>query len=169
MKQKTTILVVILALAGICFFIAAKKETDNLLKRFKETERSIASIKDTADIKQRVENAQRIFPAAMLRSQIILLIDSLKDEYETLPEKAKAAEISKNKYPGINRLLSLIQGHNKLKWDAADSALPDTIPYWLETEKFNRQKWVQSNFDEPVKFEVITYLNYLRNKTLLSE
>lgn len=167
MKQKTTILIVILALAGVFFFIAAKKETDKLLRRFKETDSEL--LKDTAAIKQRVENAQRVFPAAMLRSQIILLIDSLKDEYETLPEKAKAVEISKNKYPGINRLLSLIQEHNKLKWDAADSALPDTIPYWLETEKFNRQKWIQSNFDEPVKFEVITYLNYLRNKTLSYE
>lgn len=172
MKQSPVILIAILAIAGAAFYlwtaVAAKKESDTILKKFKEVENRLASIKDTAAIKQRMENAQRIFPAAILKSQIILLIDSLKDDYALLPEHANAIDISKKKYAVIKRLLHMMQQLNHLKWDAKDSSMPDTISYWPETGKFNEQRWIKVYFDDVQKSEVITFLNYLRLQTLSS-
>jgi hypothetical protein len=161
------IILLISIIAGFYLWTAreAKKKSDDLLSRFEKVERSLSYASDSTPNSMGVGAVQQIYPISSLKSQIILLIDSLKENFEIISDSSKTTQISKRLHSDFKRLIQSIRELNKLKWDMVDSKIPDTINYWARSDEFSEKKWI-TTFDKTTKEGIVTYLNHLRNETL---
>ena len=170
MKKHSVILIVILIAVVATFYlwsaIIARKKSDDLMSKFKEIDRSLTFSSDSAHSQEGIGAVEKLYPISLMQSEIILLIDSLKENYERIPNSSRQIETSKRLQPDIVRLLQNIQQFNKLKWDMADSRIPDTINYRPGLDRFSEQKWFSTYFKNTPKEASITYLNYLRKQVL---
>ena len=160
------IIVILIALVAAFYLwsaISAKKKSDGLMSRFKEIDSSLIYSRDSTH--NRKGAVEKLYPISLMKSQIILLIDSLKENYEKIPESSKPIEISKQLQFDIVRLLQNVQQFNKFV-GYVDSRIPDTIKYWHGVGKFSELKWFSTYFKSAPKEASITYLNNLRNQVL---
>ncbi|MEO6720069.1 MAG: hypothetical protein ABIN67_06870 [Ferruginibacter sp.] len=169
MKRNFIVLIFILVAFTTAFFLwtarSAKKKSDDLMSKFKEIDRGIGTSKDSAHNSKGIVAVEEFYPISVLKSETILLIDSLKENYENIVEPSKSIAISKYLRPDFKRLLNNIQQINKLKWDLVDSKTPDTVAYWTRSDKFSEKKWLIT-FESSSKEEIFIYLNYLRSEIL---
>jgi hypothetical protein len=167
--KKSLIIITALAIA-VCtaYFIRtailSKQKSNDLLSKFKEVNSTLTSSSDSAVTKNGA--LQKVDIHYLMKSQMILLIDSLKENYKTSSEELKQAKSMAKLRLDLKRLLSYIHNYNQMKMSEVDSQMPDTIIYNSGLVKISGQKR-QSGFFEGVPKEVsITYLNYLRNQVL---
>jgi hypothetical protein len=159
--------IALLAIFVIYFWTAmsARKKSNEILAKFNEVNNEIKSANDSITPQQRISAAQKNLPVGMMNSQIILLIDSLREQYENsdiFREKKLAPQLERD----IRRLLRYIREVNEFKWMAVDSRIPDTIKYWPNASPFNENEWLSSFFRGQPKEVTITYLNYLKNEAI---
>ena len=168
MKKYSVILIVnLIAFIAIIYLwsaILAKKKSDDLRSKFKEIDSSLIFHSDSTHTQKGIGAVEKLYPISLMKSEIILLIDSLKENYERIPESSRQIETSKQLHLDIVRLLQNILQFNKLKWDMVDSRMPDTIKYCPGLDRFSEQKWFSTYFNNISKEASITYLNYLKNQ-----
>lgn len=167
MKKSSIIFIIILGSIVIGFNLwtamLARKKSNELLTRFKEVDSSLQASTDSAKKSTATDTSIQFYPIYLLKSQSILLIDSLKEKLENIPESSHPNEISTQTKIGFKRLLNNIQQINKWKWTMVDSKIPDTLRYWGRADKFSGEKWL-SLFDSSTKDETMIYLRHLRNE-----
>ena len=146
--------------------IIARKKSDEILSKFNEINNQIKSTNDSITQENGIGAFDTPFQIAYMNTEIILLIDSLKQHYEDMPATPELITPSKQLESDIKRLLKYIQQVNKFKWDMVDSQSPDTIKYWEPDEAFNQEKWFSYFFNKQPKEPSITYLNYLKNEAI---
>jgi len=110
-----------------------------------------------------VDAVEKTYPAGLLKSAIILYIDSLK---ENLESSSYSIGNSKRLEGDFKILLSDIQRFNKLRWEMVDSKIPDTITYWPGSDKFSEEQWIKTYVRDEPNVAINTYLSYLRNQLL---
>ena len=168
MKYPAIILWILCILAGITVYFlsarVARKKSDEIVSKFREVDSSLQLITDSSNLQKGIESIQGTYMFSSLRSKMILLIDSLKEDYAMMPETIEPIHITKPMRATIGRLLNDIQEFNKMKWDMVDSAIPDTIQYGMDPNSFGLKEKFANNFDNVPKVVSITYLNYLRNQ-----
>jgi len=169
MQRRTLIIIITAVLLLFGFYILsaviARKKQQELLAKFNEVNKELNVRRDSFGNEPKIADAQKNFPVEIMNRQIILLIDSLKAQYEA-PDKSQQIAGGLKLREDIKRLLHYIQQVNKFKWDAVDSTTPDTIQYWLDATTFNEEKWLSTFFLNEPKELAITYLNYLRNQAI---
>jgi hypothetical protein len=162
--NKYLMLIIILTAAGFYIWSAreARKKSDDIMARFKEVDSSLNNIESPGK-KKGMEAIQENYLDATAKSELILLIDSIKDSFDNLPDSAiiPSVPVSTTK-----RLLNGIQQLNRSRWNMMDSATPDTIVYSTGADKFSEAKWNAFYFHQQPKTVVLTYCNYLRNQLL---
>jgi len=160
---------IILATVAAAFYFWTARETknksDSLLSRFKEVDSSLSVSTDSINNSNGVGSVQQVYLISQLKSQIILLIDSLKESYQKIEETSSSTTISKTLKSDTIRLLKNIQEFNKTKWNIVDSQIPDTIKYWARSDKFSEEKW-HFTFESSQQQEILIYLNYLRDRII---
>jgi hypothetical protein len=160
----TTLVVVIVSSFYIWTALLARKKSDDIMSKFKETEESFrkseASGQDTHD---GIGAVDKIYPAALLKSEIIQLIDSLK---ENLDSSSRPIHNSKQLEGNFKILLRNIQTFNRLRWRMADSKIPDTITYWPSSDKFSEEDWIKTFVRGQPVVAIQTYLTYVKNQLL---
>ena len=167
MKRLPLILVIIFATIIVAFYfwsaMVARKKQQDLLSKFNEVNKELNARMDSMNAKQRIADAQKSLPVGMMNSNIVLLIDSLKGQFElpeNAPHKVSRAKLERD----VMRLLDYIREVNKYKWMAVDSIIPDTISYWPVSTPYSKEKWLSLFFGQ--KEATITYLNYLRQQAI---
>ena len=170
MKKPLIIIVPLAITVCIAFYIwtaiSAKQKYNDLMSKFKEVDSGLTSSSVSVVPNGGTSAVEEVYISSSMKSQLILLIDSLKDIYEISSENSKQVRSTKELRLDTKRLLSYIQNYNQLKKIEVDSQMPDTIIYNSGLAKFNGQKW-QSDYFEGVPKEVsITYLNFLRNQLI---
>jgi uncharacterized protein YxeA len=170
MKKYSIILIALIITIIAAFYLwtarEAKNKSDDLISKFKEVERSLDNSTDSTPNNKGIGAIEQLYSSSALKSQIILLIDSLKENFENIKSPSTTTELSKHLELDFKRLLHDIQQFNKFKWDMVDSKIPDTVKYWSGIDKFSEQKWLSTYFKTEPKEAIITYLNYLRNQFL---
>ena len=170
MKKYLIILIalIITIIAAFYWWTAreAKNKSADLITKFKEVESSLDKSIDSTRNNKGIGAVEQLYPSSALKSQIILLIDSLKENCENIKSSSTTIEISKHLELDFKRLLHDIQQFNKFKWVLVDSQMPDTVKYWSGIDKFSEQKWLSTYIKSESKEAIITYLNYLRNQFL---
>ena len=173
MKKYSIILIslVIIIIAAFYFWTAreAKTKSDDLISKFKEVEHSLDNSTDSIRSNKGVGAVEQLYPSAQLKSQIILLIDSLKDKFENIQSSSTTIDLSSQLELDFKRLLHDIQLFNNFKRDMVDSQIPDTVKYWSGLDKFSERKWLSTYIKNEPKEAIITYLNYLRNQFLTKD
>ena len=167
MKRLPLILAIAFVAIVLLFYywsaMKARQAQKDLLARFNEVNKELTARKDSFTAQQRIADAQKTLPVGMMNSNIVLLIDSLKDQFE-LPDtslrKVSQAKLERD----VMRLLGYIREVNKFKWMAVDSTIPDTIRYWLSSTPYSKEKWLSLFFGQ--KEATITYLNYLKQQAI---
>jgi len=171
MKKYPIILIALVITIIAAFYLwtarEAKEKSDDLISKFKEVERSLDNSTDSIRSNKGVGAVEQLYPSSALKSKIILLIDSLKDNFENI--QSSTIDLSNQLELDFKRLLHDLQQFNKFKWDMVDSQIPDTVRYWSGVDKFSEQKWLSTYFKNEPKEAIITYLNYLRNQFLIKD
>lgn len=101
-----------------------------------------------------------------VRSAIVMMIDSLQENYRIGQYHNVSAADGNFLQVGEMKLLDSIVLYNENLWDFMDSAIPDTIDYWDESASFSKQKWFTFYFIDKTAEEKITYLNYIKYQIL---
>ena len=133
MKKYSIALGVVIAVITAAFFYwtakSAKKKSDSLLTKFKEVDSSLNASTDSTHNLKGVGAIQIVYPISELKSQVILLIDSLKENFGKMPGSPGSIDVPESMQSDLTRLLHNVQQLNKFMWDMADSRIPDTIKY----------------------------------------
>ncbi len=160
------ILAVFLAASYLWTASLAKRKSDDIMSKFREINNHLASSGDTIMSENGHGAIQTTYQISSTKSQLILLIDSIEENYENMRPPVGSGKMPTQLRSDIKRLLRSVQQFNQLKWNFADSAIPDTIKYWSESGKFSEQKWFSTYFENAPKEAAITYLNDLRDQIL---
>ena len=168
MKKYSIALIAFLLFLTIGFYlwtaILARKKSDDILAKFKEVNNSLSRRHDTIQKQIGVGGIEEMLQISSLKSGLILLIDSLKSDYENIPESSRLNLDKTELKANAMRLLRDVQQCNELRWAMVDSIIPDTIRYWSDMDRFSEERWYSTYFQNKPKEVVITYLNYLRNQ-----
>jgi hypothetical protein len=159
------VLLVVVLLLYFWMGLSARKKSNEALAKFNAINNDLKSANDSMTPQERINAAQQNLPVGIMNSRIILLIDSLKGQYE-LADASHLPILPARLEQDIKRLLFYMQEVNKFKWNMVDSMVPDTINYWPTPGRFSEDKWLSTFFRKQPKELVITYLRYLKNEAI---
>lgn len=165
MKRVHLLFVISVLAAAVFLFLysarSERKKREDILEKFEEIDAQLNSTNDSLDSEKGIGAIQGNLSIVLMNNEIILLIDSLREKFESKPGETSLSQLK----PDIMRLLVYIQEANKLKRDMVDSRIPDTIKYWTSTADFNQEKWYSMYFKQSNEV-AITYLNYQKNEAI---
>ena len=162
-------LVVVLAITVCTVFyiwaaMLAKQKANDLVSKFKDIDSSLKSSTESRGNEN--SEVEEVYIISSMKSQLVLLIDSLKESYEISSEDSKQVKQAKGLRFDTRRLLSYIQSYNQLKKSKHGSQMPDTVLYNPVSAKFDERKWYSDYFEGAPKEVSITFLNFLRNQLI---
>ena len=170
MKKVPIIVSIVGLIVCIIFYLwtanSARRKSDDILSRFQEVNKQLASSNDSFLAREGIDALQDLYGRAELKTQIILLIDSLKAAYEAPPQSLEKTRSIVQRRSDIKRLYYKIQEYNQLKKSQGSSQSQDTIMYLIGHEPFDEQKWFSTFFGSVPREVSITYLNFLKDKAL---
>jgi hypothetical protein len=168
-KQSTIGFIVLVTIAVTCYtwaIVMVNRKPELAVSGYKAMDAGFTNTSDSTALQKEQETANKLSPLSMMKSRIILLIDSLKQAYETIRDTTKPLQIPIGLQSDTKRLLQELQEFNRIKSAGADSRSADTISYWQGVDRFDEQNWLAVFFENASREVSITYLNYLKNQVM---